>query len=60
MTCKLPGVLSTLALPLLLILTAEIAVGADLLRYVVSFDPFEVELTLPNGAKGVFRGSLPT
>jgi predicted metalloprotease with PDZ domain len=51
MSSKLLGVRAILALPFLLMLSADIAVGADLLRYTVRFDPFEVELTLPNGAK---------
>jgi predicted metalloprotease with PDZ domain len=38
-------------------LSDDIATGADLLRYVVRFEPFEVELTLPNGAKQ--KRSLP-
>src|SRR5215510_11202598 len=38
------------AIPFLL-LSGDIAIGADLLRYVVRFVPFEVELTLPNGTK---------
>lgn len=39
------------------LLSDDIARGADLLRYVVRFEPFEVELTLPNGAKQ--KRSLP-
>lgn len=44
------------AVPFLLVANA-IAAGADLLRYVVRFDPFEVELTLSSGAKQ--KRSLP-
>jgi len=46
-----------LAVLFLLMLSADIAVGRDVLRYTVRFDPFEVELTLPNGAKQ--KKSLP-
>jgi predicted metalloprotease with PDZ domain len=51
MSSKLPAVWVVLAVPLLLMLSAGGALAADLLRYTVRFDPFEVELTLPSGAK---------
>jgi hypothetical protein len=38
-------------------LSSGIAFGTDLLRYTVRFDPFEVELSLPGGAKQ--KKSLP-
>jgi len=51
MASKLLGVRAILAVLFLLMFSAKIAVGVDLLRYTVRFDPFEVELTLPSGAK---------
>jgi hypothetical protein len=48
---------AVLFVPLLLMLLPGSAFGTDLLRYTVRFDPFEVELTLPGGAKQ--KKSLP-
>ena len=47
----------TLVVSIFSMLSTNNAFGADLLRYTVQFDPFEVELTLPSGAK--LKKSLP-
>ena len=46
-----------LALSFLLLLSINAAGAADLLRFTIRYDPFEVELTRPNGAKQ--KKSLP-
>lgn len=51
MTSTIPSVLA------LFLLTVDAAAATDLLRYTIRYDPFEVELTLPNGATQ--KKSLP-
>ncbi len=51
------GCPAVLAAPLLLMLSSHSAFAARLLRYTIRFEPFEVELTLPNGVKQ--KKSLP-
>lgn len=48
---------AVLIVPLIALLSSYSAFGADLLRYTIRFDPFEIELTLPSGASQ--KKSLP-
>jgi hypothetical protein len=57
MLSKVLGTRMALTAPLLLLLACQGAFGARLLRYTIRFEPFEVELTLPNGEKQ--KRSLP-
>jgi predicted metalloprotease with PDZ domain len=57
MSAKLFGIRAVQAMLLFPMLSAGTAAGADLLRYTVRAEPFEVELTLPNGEKQ--RRALP-
>ncbi len=51
MTSTLLAARALLAGLFLLVLPTDVAMCADLFRYTVRYDPFEVELTLPDGTK---------
>jgi predicted metalloprotease with PDZ domain len=57
MSIRRQGIRALLLPSLLLLLSVDSAVAADLLRYTIRFEPFEVELTLPDGSTQ--KRSLP-